>query len=151
MLYSDFFSYQILSGALGSRTTSWGSRNWNPAYGIKVKYQVLYVHDTGDVVAMNHHTGRVHLLDTITARWGPEYVTSWFRDDAKGGWPPRKLTWFIQQIETVNRCFPVQERLAELPRARHGETCNVCRKPADVLYNGVAWCETCIITEWGGY
>ena len=116
-VFRDLFAFYLAQGGDTSCETTFGDRNWDDVVDPYRLYplRVVFNHDTGDVRA-EMQDGRILLVDTVTARWGPQETIGWFREPARGDWPPRPLSRFQETIRTVNRCFRIQERLAELPR-----------------------------------
>ena len=152
MYYRDLFTYYLARGGETSRETSFGDRNWDDDVDPQMRTQLKLVfnHDTGDVRAVRPDR-TIILVGAVTARWGHEETIEWFRGRAYGDWPPRPLSEFRSIIETVNRCSDIQERLAALPRAREGELCVICGKPAHVRYRGQPNCEDCRVERCGAY
>ena len=148
MPYRTLFHFYLDRGGDTSRETTLGDRHWDDA-GDPDRQRPLRVvlnHDTGDVRAEGQD-GRIVLVDTVTATWGPEETVKWLYGDDR----PRPLSWFRETVDIVNRCSNIQDRLAELPRAIEGETCTVCGGDAHVHFRSQPRCEDCMVTSWGSY
>ena len=152
MQFRNLFEFYLMNGGDTSRETTMGDRAWDDAVDPDRQWplRVAMGHDTGDVRAQDQD-GRIVLVGTITARWETQEVVAWFREPARGGWPPRPLSWIRDRIATINRCAELQERLGELPRSHAGERCNLCGQEAHVRFRSQPRCEDCMIVRWGGY
>lgn len=85
-MYRDLFSYYLARGGDASRETTFGNRNWdeivNPE--IRTKLEVVFNHDTSDVRAVRPDR-TVILVGNITASWGHQESSRWFREPNRGG------------------------------------------------------------------
>ena len=151
-MYKDILSYYLARGGDTSRETSFGDRHWDDVIDPQMltRLEVVFNHDTGDVRAVRPDR-TVILVGHVTARWGHQETIEWFREPARGDWPPRPLSRFREIIDTVNGCYQMQERLSALPKAAEGEICAVCGRSAHVRFRGTPNCEDCLVQRLGGY